>query len=63
MNVDVIRGWFELTNEKNLDSLFYFINTGVSIEVVVDGSVCGLGHGLDGLLTGRGKQDVSVHLH
>jgi hypothetical protein len=45
------------------DSLFYFGNTRVSIEVVVDGGVCGLGHGLDGLLTGRGKQDVSVHLH
>ncbi len=46
-----------------VDSLFYFSNTRVSIEVVVDGRVCGLGHGLDGLLTGRGKQDVSVHLH
>ncbi len=53
--------FFKITLYK--DSLFYFSNTRVSIEVVVDGRVCGLGHGLDGLLTGRRKQDVSVHLH
>jgi len=35
----------------------------MSIQVVVDGRIRGLGHRLDGLFTGGGEQHVAVHLH
>ena len=37
--------------------------TWVCVDVVVDGRVRGLGHGLDGLVAGGGKQRVPVHLN
>ena len=40
-----------------------FSLTNVSVEVVVDGCISRLCHGLDSLITGGSKDQVTIHLH